>query len=349
MFKPELTVDDLRAFVEKPIYTTEKDNVSTLEQILNEDEGENEIYPGIPGLGQFLPVTPCITYEDEDELEEEEEEEGLPEELKSETKSKTSCKLRMSEAAEQDGETQKINVHLPANLLLFNKRGTLSQREKTLFRYFRRRRIIDLFKFMMNHLLANEPEHPLEFLRGLLDQCLLFRSGHAERAPLLFEDKHIDSIFRAMDPGKSGFITVEQYLNGMKTMFLKEFSTNPVVDEKTGLVSQAEFFENAKLGLVEDLLDMIIVPPPPEPPEEVEFAVYDTALLARQKQIMNVESARRYLESLLEWQQKQKVQKECFNKPPDGGELPPIIPEEKFGEHFKPLKTLQDAYRPPSN
>ena len=57
-------------------------------------------------------------------------------------------------------------------------------------------------------------DEPIKFLTDLLDRCVEYREGYNKIPPLLFEDKHILSLYRSLDPLECGTITYAQYKIG---------------------------------------------------------------------------------------------------------------------------------------
>ncbi|KAF6201753.1 hypothetical protein GE061_004148 [Apolygus lucorum] len=165
----------------------------------------------------------------------------------------------VSEIAEGKAQSLGIDRMMPETKKLAVK-GELSDREKQVFRYFRRRMIMDLLQFMMNHLLAAEPDDPIDFLRGLLDQCLLFRSGHLKEPPILYGPEHLESVFKAFDPLNTNVMPMTQYIAAMRTLMVRNFNKYPEKNSN-GDVPKRAFMSNAKVALVESLLDLILLTP----------------------------------------------------------------------------------------
>lgn len=61
-------------------------------------------------------------------------------------------------------------------------------------------------------------ENAIEFITDMLSKCLIFRAGYGE-PPLLYNRRHIEELFNMMDPMRTGFITFNQYKNGMCFIF----------------------------------------------------------------------------------------------------------------------------------
>ncbi|XP_028143583.1 uncharacterized protein LOC114337369 [Diabrotica virgifera virgifera] len=92
--------------------------------------------------------------------------------------------------------------------------------------YLRVHRIFDFIRFIIAHLLGSAPENPVSFILELLNKCLLYRSG-AGQPPLLYEMKHISQMFLLMDRMNSGFIEMNQYVQGMTTFGLCDYNKKP--------------------------------------------------------------------------------------------------------------------------
>lgn len=228
-------------------------------------------------------------------------------------------------------------------------KGELSDREKQVFRYFRRRMVMELLQFMMNHLLAVEPDDPLDFLRGLLDECLLFRSGHMKEPPLLFGPAHLEALYNSFDPFSKGYITIHQYHTAMKTVMAKNYNKSPDRNDNND-VSKSVFLTNAKMALVENLLDLIILTPSvtEKPPKVVAM---DTTASDQQKKHSVKDEIKQYMKSLVRGMREAE---EAQDSPEEVIELEGIkkpklkVPseqEEKFGDYARPLKNLQDAFK----
>ncbi|XP_024937623.1 uncharacterized protein LOC107264646 [Cephus cinctus] len=121
--------------------------------------------------------------------------------------------------------------------------------------YLNEKKIFDLFKFLIGHLLVDEPSDPVEYLVDLLDRCILFRSGLAE-PPLLFTNRHVESIFQSMDPSGLGTISLEQYKAGMTTLGISQYESEPMGHQE-GRVNKEIFVGEARKCLVRMLVELI--------------------------------------------------------------------------------------------
>uniref|UniRef100_A0A0A9YS92 EF-hand calcium-binding domain-containing protein 10 n=1 Tax=Lygus hesperus TaxID=30085 RepID=A0A0A9YS92_LYGHE len=251
-----------------------------------------------------------------------------------------------------DGRAQAIGIDrlMPQTKKLAVK-GELSDREKQVFRYFRRRMIMDLLQFMMNHLLAAEPDDPIDFLRGLLDQCLLFRSGHLKEPPILYGPEHLESVFKAFDPLNTNVMTTQQYTAAMRTLMVRNYNKYPEKNSN-GDVPKRSFMSNAKVALVESLLDLILLAPSVTEPPPKAMAV-DTTPAEKPEKLTMKEEMKQYMKSLLKGKRAAEeaedspdeiVELEGIKKPPLI--TPPSQKPEKFGEYARPIKHLQDAFKP---
>ncbi|XP_011496765.1 PREDICTED: uncharacterized protein LOC105361331 [Ceratosolen solmsi marchali] len=126
--------------------------------------------------------------------------------------------------------------------------------------YLDERRIPEFLNFLMSHLAVERPDEPLGYLHELLDKCLLFRAGLIE-PPLLFDARHIESLFTSLDPDNIGYITLDQYAVGMKTLGIANFDANPMKCNCTpSKVDRQTFEEQAKNCLIKVLCEMIATP-----------------------------------------------------------------------------------------
>ncbi|OXU29924.1 hypothetical protein TSAR_004387 [Trichomalopsis sarcophagae] len=127
-------------------------------------------------------------------------------------------------------------------------------------RYLSARRIPEFFGFLMGHLVAERPHEPIGYLFDLLDKCALFRDGLVE-PPLLFTPRHIESMYSSLDPVNRGYISLEQYAVGMKTLGIDCFAPNPMTCQcDPERVNKDAFVREAKRCLEKSLKEMIAKP-----------------------------------------------------------------------------------------
>ncbi|XP_072377478.1 uncharacterized protein [Diabrotica undecimpunctata] len=120
--------------------------------------------------------------------------------------------------------------------------------------YLRVHRIFDFIRFIIAHLLGSAPENPISFILELLNKCLLYRSG-AGQPPLLYETKHITQMFLLMDRMNSGFIDMNQYVQGMTTFGLCDYNRKPAITEEG--ISKETFVEEvyeAEISFFNDII-----------------------------------------------------------------------------------------------
>ncbi|KAF2897527.1 hypothetical protein ILUMI_08649 [Ignelater luminosus] len=151
---------------------------------------------------------------------------------------------------------------------------TGSEAMKQAQKYLRVHKIFEFFQFIIAHLLSALPENPIQFIIELLDKCLIFRSGLVE-PPLLYTRKHLEVLFYLMDRMHTGYIDIEQYKTGMRTVGVCSFNERPPLT-KDGMVAKEYFIEEAYDCLTHLLNDIIkrhwllsaapvVTPPPPTP------------------------------------------------------------------------------------
>lgn len=121
--------------------------------------------------------------------------------------------------------------------------------------YLRSHRIFDFFQFLIAHILSAAPEDPVTFILVLLNKILLYRAGTG-KPPLLYEEKHIEQLFKLMDRMNSGYMDLHQYESGMNTLGICEYNKNPELS-KDQLVSKEVFIREAlesETALFNDLI-----------------------------------------------------------------------------------------------
>nr|CAD7579177.1 unnamed protein product [Timema californicum] len=80
--------------------------------------------------------------------------------------------------------------------------------------YLKSKKVHELFVFLASHLVVADQDDPIDYLIDLLDQCMLFRAD-LRSPPLLFSPEHLEAVFRAFDPAGTGFISRDQYEQGI--------------------------------------------------------------------------------------------------------------------------------------
>ncbi|XP_066589283.1 EF-hand calcium-binding domain-containing protein 10-like [Prorops nasuta] len=109
--------------------------------------------------------------------------------------------------------------------------------------YISEKKIFELFNFLVGHLLVDEPDDPVEYITDLLERCALFRSGLGD-APVLFSQRHIETMFQSMDLSCKGSITLDQYEKGMKSLGIVNYEKEPA-ESAPGCVDKQTFLDNA--------------------------------------------------------------------------------------------------------
>lgn len=117
-------------------------------------------------------------------------------------------------------------------------------------------KITDLFKFLCGHLLVETPANPIKFLIKLLDECIEYRSNGKGSAPLFFQQKHIESLFKSMDPLNNGYVDLGQYETAMFTLGILKYNRTPqghTVDK----ISKKVFIKEIMTALQTNFNEMI--------------------------------------------------------------------------------------------
>nr|XP_012144663.1 PREDICTED: uncharacterized protein LOC105662973 isoform X1 [Megachile rotundata] len=123
--------------------------------------------------------------------------------------------------------------------------------------YLQERKIFDLFRFLLGHLIVNRPTDPIEYLHQLLDDCILFRSGN--KHPRLFWMKsHIEAVFQNVNPGTSDLISLDRYKIAMKTLGISCYNACPA-ERIPGYVDRETFFAEALSCLEKEFVTITTV------------------------------------------------------------------------------------------
>jgi hypothetical protein len=85
-----------------------------------------------------------------------------------------------------------------------------SERYRCAVRYLKRKRLQQLFAFLLSHLLVSLPCDPVGYLIDLIDKLMSCRD-EGGAPPLLYDIDHVDALFACMDPSGLGYISEEQY------------------------------------------------------------------------------------------------------------------------------------------
>ncbi|XP_015185587.1 PREDICTED: uncharacterized protein LOC107071265 [Polistes dominula] len=121
--------------------------------------------------------------------------------------------------------------------------------------YLEEKQILKLFNFLIGHLLVEEPPDPIQYLEKLLKECILYRSG-MKKPPLLFQTRHIRSIFRSLGPDDCNTISLDKYTTGMTILGICDYEPNPF-ECMPGHVDWHTFKKEARRCLDKALDDMI--------------------------------------------------------------------------------------------
>ncbi|GLV35018.1 hypothetical protein CBL_09498 [Carabus blaptoides fortunei] len=121
--------------------------------------------------------------------------------------------------------------------------------------YLKTHKIYQFFHFLLSHLVAENSSNPIRYLIWLLNECIGYRAKCRE-PPLLFQKKHIESLFNSMDPMRTGFISINQYQTGMMTLGIGSYRKRPSLT-KDSMVTREEFIEEAFKQLTNQLDEMI--------------------------------------------------------------------------------------------
>ncbi|KAL0278555.1 UNVERIFIED_CONTAM: hypothetical protein PYX00_000349 [Menopon gallinae] len=128
--------------------------------------------------------------------------------------------------------------------------------------YLTIRNIFQLFNFLIGHLVCAEPEDPIQYLKEILDRCLLWRDGYGEE-PLLVSKYHIKSLYDTFDPYGKGSITIEQYQEAMDNVGITkgviQYNMCPPLNED-GRIDEEFFLNEMYSCCLENMKMMLRVP-----------------------------------------------------------------------------------------
>merc|ERR1711893_315170 len=120
-------------------------------------------------------------------------------------------------------------------------------RKQEATQYLQKHKIVELFNNLTSQLIYNEPSSPKEFLIEALEK--LQKSKMTKREfPCLFDETNIQSIFGMLDPTGRGFITLQQYREGLLTIGVTNFEQHPPGHDVNKITPDI-FAREAKLGL----------------------------------------------------------------------------------------------------
>ncbi|XP_008482208.2 uncharacterized protein LOC103518905 [Diaphorina citri] len=133
-----------------------------------------------------------------------------------------------------------------------------SERYRCAVRYLKRKRLQQLFAFLLSHLLVSLPCDPVGYLIDLIDKLMSCRD-EGGAPPLLYDIDHVDALFACMDPSGLGYISEEQYRTAMKTLGVSVVVKQPQVEPGLGVPFDV-YRVDAKKYLVQTLYRNVLCP-----------------------------------------------------------------------------------------
>ncbi|XP_063444619.1 EF-hand calcium-binding domain-containing protein 10-like [Mytilus trossulus] len=115
--------------------------------------------------------------------------------------------------------------------------------------YLNDHKIVELFNNLTSQLIFNRPDEPKKHMIEILEKLQKSRATKLD-FPCLFDDTNIQSIYGMLDPTGRGFITLQQYMEALTTLGIKDFPEVPegTEDEK---ITFDIFLREARLGLTQ--------------------------------------------------------------------------------------------------
>ncbi|XP_076240953.1 EF-hand calcium-binding domain-containing protein 10 [Calliopsis andreniformis] len=121
--------------------------------------------------------------------------------------------------------------------------------------YLEKKKIAETFQFLISHLIVHQPENPIEYLYQLIDDCILFRSGLKD-PPLLWKERHVESVFRSIDTSNLEYISLLGYKTAMKILGVRSYNPCPSTENVTGCVDVQTFRTEALKSLENELAEI---------------------------------------------------------------------------------------------
>ncbi|KXJ17422.1 EF-hand calcium-binding domain-containing protein 10 [Exaiptasia diaphana] len=125
----------------------------------------------------------------------------------------------------------------------------MAGKEELAKQYLKRHKIMELLDNLTAQLIYERPGNPKEYMCNYLEKLKTGRT--VQRGyPCLFDDTNIRSLFGMLDVTGNGFITFEQYKEGLDTLGVERFDKNPSgadIDK----ISGETFLKEARQGLLQ--------------------------------------------------------------------------------------------------
>ncbi|EDO49685.1 predicted protein [Nematostella vectensis] len=124
-----------------------------------------------------------------------------------------------------------------------------TNREESAREYLKKHKIMELLDNLTSHLIYERPEEPKEYMCHYLEKLRDARTAQ-RNYPCLFDDSNVRSLFGMLDVTGKGFITYEQYKEGLDTLGVDKFNRDPPGADIDKITSET-FLKEARQGLAQ--------------------------------------------------------------------------------------------------
>lgn len=94
-------------------------------------------------------------------------------------------------------------------------------------KYLRQHKIPKLLENLTAALVFHRPDDPRAFMREHIEQLQKAKSDPTQKPPVFVDDSNVKSVFGMLDLAGNGTVTIEQYLEAMKSLGVTDFNEDP--------------------------------------------------------------------------------------------------------------------------
>ncbi|CAH3038970.1 unnamed protein product [Porites lobata] len=125
----------------------------------------------------------------------------------------------------------------------------MANRESHAQEYLKKHKIMELFENLTAQLIYERPEDPKAYMKQFLEKLKDARTVQ-RNYPCIFDDSNVRSLFGMLDVTGKGFITYEQYKQGLETLGIKKYDNDPPGGDMDRISSES-FLKEARQGLAQ--------------------------------------------------------------------------------------------------
>ncbi|XP_068700906.1 EF-hand calcium-binding domain-containing protein 10-like [Montipora capricornis] len=123
----------------------------------------------------------------------------------------------------------------------------MANKESNAQDYLTKHKILELFENLTAQLIYERPDDPKAYMKQYLEKLKDARTVR-RNYPCIFDDSNVKSLFGMLDVTGKGFITYEQYKQGLATLGVKNFNRDPPGGDMDRISAEV-FLKEARLGL----------------------------------------------------------------------------------------------------